>query len=61
MLPIGRSLFEQISACVEGVMGFHNDRCANRKMPDSDRQTGIIFKNFTSVKIYFHVSEKYRL
>ena len=37
MLPIGRSVAEQISGCDEGVMGFHNDRKASGKMPVNDR------------------------
>jgi len=37
MLPSGRSVVEQISACGEGVMGFHNDRSAGGNMPADDR------------------------
>ena len=53
MLPIGRSLFEQISACVEGVMGFHNDRCANRKMPDSGRHMVLFSWHSHLLKLIF--------
>ena len=37
MLPSGRSFVEQIFACDEEVMGFHNDQRAGGKMPAIDR------------------------
>ena len=33
----GRSVSEQIFACDEGVMGFHNDRRTGGNMPANDR------------------------
>ena len=53
MLPIGRSVAEQIFACDEGVMGCHNDRRASGKMPANGRSdvTSFIFFN-----IFFIVS-----
>ena len=33
MLTVGLSVVEQISFSKEGVMGFHNDRRTERKMP----------------------------
>ena len=48
MLPTGRSVAEQIFACDEGVMGYHNDRRASGKMPANGRLvvTSFIFNIF---------------
>ena len=48
MLPTGRSVAEQIFACDEGVMGYHNDRRASGKMPANGRSdvTSFIFNIF---------------
>ena len=43
MLPSGRSVVEQIFVCDEGVMGFHNDRRADGKMPANDRLEVLFF------------------
>ena len=51
MLPTGRSVAEQIFACDEGVMGYHNDRRASEKMPANGRSdvTSFIFNIFFTV------------
>jgi len=43
MLPLGRSVGEQIFACDEGVMGLHNDRRTGGKMSANDRRKVICF------------------
>ena len=52
MLPLGRSVGEQIFACDEGVMGFHNDRRTGGKMSANDRSEVICFISLIYFCIY---------
>ena len=54
MLPSGRSVGEQISACDEGVMGLHNDRRTGGNMPANDRSDVIC----SILLIYFYICFK---
>ncbi len=54
MLPSGRSVGEQIFACDEGVMGFHNDRRTGGNMPANDRLEVIC----SILLIYFYICFK---
>ena len=49
MLMIGRSFVRQIPSCVEGVMGFHNDRDASGKMPTNGRSAVLFSIPFTNI------------
>ena len=52
MLPTGRSVAEQIFACDEGVMGYHNDRRASGKMPANGRWKVTFFILSTSFLLF---------
>ncbi len=60
MLPSGRSIVEQIFACDEEVMGFHNDRRAGGKMPAIDRLEVICLISLIYFCIYFKFSKRLR-
>ena len=53
MLPTGRSVVKQIFACDEGVMGFHNDRRANKNLPANGRAG--VFILILPIIFYFFV------
>ena len=58
MLTAGLPVVEQICACDEGVMGFHNDRRTDTKMPTNDSsEVTFTKKDFISLKYSVHVIE----
>ena len=60
MLPSGRSIVEQIFACDEGVMGFHNDRRTGGNMLANDRRDVICSILLITIRIYFKFSKRLR-
>ena len=55
MLTAVLSDVEQISFCKEGVMGFHNDRRTERKMPAND-SSEVISLNVDNICLIYVVN-----
>ena len=60
MLTAGLSVVEYICVCDEGVMGFHNDRRTDAKMPANDMSDVTFFiidnimLNYNTIVVEFH-------
>ena len=57
MLTAGLPAVEQICACDEGVMGFHNDRRTDTKMPTNDSSEVTFTKKRFHIVYSVHVIE----